>query len=54
VSCVNEGHDHDHAIGSLPLWTPDRAGSARRLNAITHLPAPIAVAPAKAPALEEK
>jgi hypothetical protein len=53
MSCVTDGHAD--AVGSLPLWTPSRAKSAHRLNVITHLPAPIVVAPKTAAApLEEK
>lgn len=52
AACVTEGHDHP-ALKALPLWTPSRSPSAHRLNAITHLPAPIVVAAPSAP-LEEK
>jgi len=52
TSCVNDGHTH--GFGSLPLWTPNRRVSTRRLVAPTHLAAPIVVAPAARPALEEK
>lgn len=52
LSCVTEGHDH--SVPPLPQWTPSRTNPVQRLNVLSHLPAPIVVAPKKAPAREEK
>lgn len=52
TSCVADGHAH--GVRSLPLWTPNRVRSAYRLDAVTHLTAPIAVAAGKTAPLEEK